>query len=101
MDVEPSSRAATAFRQSFNALFWTVFVLSLFVSIAAPPARLFSGCLLAAYLVKTFVRVVNSGNRRDECWQVAREIGLAAKVLVVGALILVALFAVAWFALRA
>jgi hypothetical protein len=100
MDVERSSRTPTALRQTFTALFATTFILSLIVSIAAPEARLFSACLLAAYLVKTVIRVVNSGNRRDEGWQIAREIGLAARVLAGLIVTLAVLFAVVWFASR-
>jgi hypothetical protein len=98
MDVERSSRAAVALRQSFNALFATVLVLSLFASVPVPEARLFSASLLAAYFLKTIVRIVNSEKRRDECWQIAREIGLAARVIVAVALTLGVLFAIAWYA---
>jgi hypothetical protein len=100
MDVEPSSRAPVALRQSFNALFATVLVLSLLASTAVPGARIFSACLLAAYLVKTFTRVVNSEKREDECWKIAREIGLAARIIAGLSLALAAMFAAVWFASR-
>src|SRR5689334_280548 len=100
MDVEKSSKASGAFHQAFSALFGTVLVFSLILSIAEPQARPFSGCLLAAYLVKAVVRVINSENRRDECWQIAREIGFAARVLVWLAVVLAAIFVVARIALR-
>jgi len=81
MDVEKSSRAAVAFLQSCNAMFWTIFVFSLIASVAIPEARLLSGSLLAACFVKTAVGVINSENRRDEFWRIARQMGFVFKVV--------------------
>jgi hypothetical protein len=100
MDVERSSRALEASLKSFNALFATVLVFSLIVSVAVPDARMFPGCLLAAYFVKTVVRVVNSDNRRDECWRIAGQIGFALTVLATMLLALAVIFAILLVARR-